>query len=156
MSEKKKKSLSVLLPYLTSEISFNTVDTSYTVKHKKNLRSWIKETISKEKKSLGEISFNFCSDEYLLSVNKEHLNHDYYTDIITFDFCENDIISGDIYISIDRVKENAKTENKTINNELHRVIIHGILHLCGYKDKKPADASVMREKEDFYLSLLGE
>jgi rRNA maturation RNase YbeY len=145
-----------LLPYLTSEISFNTVDTSYTVKHKKNLRSWIKETISKEKKSLGEISFNFCSDEYLLSVNKEHLNHDYYTDIITFDFCENDIISGDIYISIDRVKENAKTENKTINNELHRVIIHGILHLCGYKDKKPADASVMREKEDFYLSLLGE
>ncbi|HCP93776.1 MAG TPA: rRNA maturation RNase YbeY [Bacteroidetes bacterium] len=156
MSEKKKKSLSVLLPYLTSEISFNTVDTSYTVKHKKNLRSWIKETISKEKKSLGEISFNFCSDEYLLSVNKEHLNHDYYTDIITFDFCENDIISGDIYISIDRVKENAKTENRTINNELHRVIIHGILHLCGYKDKKPADASVMREKEDFYLSLLGE
>jgi rRNA maturation RNase YbeY len=156
MSEKKKKSLSVLLPYLTSEISFNTVDTSYTVKHKKNLRSWIKETISKEKKSLGEISFNFCSDEYLLSVNKEHLNHDYYTDIITFDFCENDIISGDIYISIDRVKENAKTENKTINDELHRVIIHGILHLCGYKDKKPADASVMREKEDFYLSLLGE
>ncbi|AMS28224.1 rRNA maturation factor [Bacteroidetes bacterium UKL13-3] len=137
-------------------MSFNTVDTSYTVKHKKNLRSWIKETISKEKKSLGEISFNFCSDEYLLSVNKEHLNHDYYTDIITFDFCENDIISGDIYISIDRVKENAKTENRTINNELHRVIIHGILHLCGYKDKKPADASVMREKEDFYLSLLGE
>lgn len=156
MLEKKKKSLSVLSPYLTSGISFNAVDSNYTVKHKKILRDWIEQTITKERKSLGEISFNLCSDEYLLSVNKEHLNHDYYTDIITFDFCENSIISGDIYISIDRVKENAKQEKKTTTNELHRVIIHGVLHLCGYKDKKPADTRVMRQKEDFYLSLLGE
>ena len=154
MSKKKKKSISDLLPYSTSEISFNNVDTSYVIKQKKKLRQWVVETIQRENKFLGEISFNLSSDEYLLSINKEHLNHDYYTDIITFDFCQGSLISGDIYISIDRVKDNAKTENKTIPNELHRVIIHGILHLCGYKDKKPADARLMRDKEDFYLSLL--
>ena len=153
MLKKKKKSSSVLLPYLTNEISFNTVDSSYTVKQKTSIRKWIELTVKKEKKTLGQISFNFCSDEYLLSINKEHLKHDYYTDIITFDFCEGKLVSGDIYISTDRVKENAKTEQKTISNELHRVVIHGVLHLCGYKDKKPADARHMREKEDFYLSL---
>lgn len=156
MSEKKKKHSSALLPYLTSEISFNTVDTGYTVKQKTVIRKWVELTIIKEKKILGSISFNFCTDDYLLSVNKEHLNHDYYTDIITFDFCERNVVSGDIYISIDRVKDNAKTERKTITNELHRVLIHGVLHLCGYKDKRPADARVMRQKEDFYLSLLGK
>lgn len=156
MSKKKKKSSSVLLPYLTSEISFNMVDSNYRVEQKNILRQWIQSAVKREKKTAGEISFNFCSDEYLLSVNKEHLKHDYYTDIITFDFCDGNTISGDIYISIDRVKENAKTEKKTISNELHRVIIHGVLHLCGYKDKKPAEALQMREKEDFYLSLLGK
>ncbi|MES2780676.1 MAG: rRNA maturation RNase YbeY [Bacteroidota bacterium] len=156
MSEKKKKSSSVLLPYLTSEISFNTVDTTYIIRQKSLIRKWIEASIKREKKTLGEISFNFCSDEYLLSVNKEHLNHDYYTDIITFDFSENNVVSGDIYISVDRVKDNAKTERKTLSNELHRVIIHGVLHLCGYKDKKPADTRLMREKEDFYLSLFGK
>lgn len=156
MSKKKKKFSSVLLPYLTNEISFNTVDTNYVVKQKNTLRNWINQTIKHEKRITGDLSFNFCSDDYLLSVNKEHLNHDYYTDIITFDFCEENIVSGDIYISIERVKENAKTERKTIQNELHRVIIHGVLHLCGYKDKKPADARIMREKEDFYLSLFGK
>lgn len=156
MSKKKKKYSSVLLPYLTSEISFNTVDRTYVVKQKITLRNWINQTIKREKRITGDLSFNFCSDDYLLSVNREHLNHDYYTDIITFDFCEENTVSGDIYISIDRVKENAKTERKTIQNELHRVIIHGVLHLCGYKDKKPADARIMREKEDFYLSLFGK
>lgn len=156
MSKKKKKSSSVLLPYLTSGISFNTVDTLYAVKQKIHIRKWVESAIKKEKKNVGDISFNFCSDDYLLSINKEHLNHDYYTDIITFDFCENNLVSGDIYISTDRVKDNAKTEKKSISNELHRVIIHGILHLCGYKDKKPADARLMREKEDFYLSLFAQ
>jgi probable rRNA maturation factor len=155
MSEKKKKHSSVLLPYLTSEISFNTVDTNYTVRQKSVIRQWVELTIRKERKNLGSISFNLCTDEYLLSVNKEHLNHDYYTDIITFDFCEDNVVAGDIYVSIDRVKDNAKIENKTIPNELHRVLIHGVLHLCGYKDKKPGDARLMRQKEDFYLSLFG-
>jgi probable rRNA maturation factor len=143
----------VLSPYST-EISFNTVDISFILKQKTNIRKWIFNTIQQEKKQAGDISFNFCSDQYLLEVNREHLNHDYYTDIITFDFCEGDIISGDIYISIDRVKDNASTHHKTRSNELHRVIIHGVLHLCGYKDKKPADARLMRDKEDYYLSLL--
>lgn len=150
----KKKSTPVLLPYSINEISFNQVDTAYSLKKKTQLKDWTLAAIKKEKKKAGIISFNLCSDEYLLSVNREHLNHDYYTDIITFDFCAGDIISGDIYISIDRVKDNAKTMGKTISNELSRVIIHGVLHLCGYKDKKPAEAKLMRDKEDYYLSLL--
>ena len=156
MSEKKKKYSSVLLPYLTSEISFNSVDSTYLVKQKKLIMEWLILTIKKENKIPGNISFNFCSDEYLLSVNKKHLNHNFYTDIITFDFCEDNVISGDVYISTDRVKDNAKTESKTMSNELHRVLVHGVLHLCGYKDKKPAEARLMRQKEDFYLSLFNK
>ena len=150
----KSKILVGTSPFLTSEILFNNIDTFYVLKGKRNLKRWIENTIKKEKCFTGNMSFSFCSDEYLLQINREHLNHDYYTDIITFDFCEGKTISGDIYISIDRVKDNAKTENKTISNELFRVIIHGVLHLCGYKDKKPADARLMRQKEDYYLSLL--
>ena len=150
----KNKNLRVQLPYLTDEIIFNNIDTSYILKGKRNVKKWVKKSIKSEKHSLGNISLSFCSDEYLLQVNRDHLNHDFYTDIITFDFCEGKLVSGDIYISIDRVKENAKSENKTIHNELCRVIIHGVLHLCGYKDKKPAEARLMREKEDYYLSLL--
>jgi probable rRNA maturation factor len=150
----KKKSSTDSSPFSTSEISFNNVDLDYSLRNKTLLKIWIASTIKKEKKTLGNISFNLCSDEYLLQVNREHLNHDYYTDIITFDFCENNIISGDIYISVDRVRDNAKYIRKTISNELQRVIIHGVLHLCGYKDKKPADAKQMRDKEDYYLSLL--
>jgi probable rRNA maturation factor len=151
--EKRKQSME-MLPFLTSSIEFNNIDSSYVLNGKRFLKSWIEKTIKTEKLSTGNLSFNFCSDEYLLQVNRDHLNHDYYTDIITFDFCENKTVSGDIYISIDRVKENAKTEHKTTTNELCRVIIHGVLHLCGYKDKKPADARLMRQKEDYYLSLL--
>jgi probable rRNA maturation factor len=141
------------LPFLISALDFNNIDTPYLLKQKKLVRSWIEKTIKKEGLKTGTISFNFCSDDYLLEVNKEHLNHDFYTDIITFDFCENNIVSGDIYISIDRVKDNAQTEKQSATKELHRVIIHGVLHLCGYKDKKLADARLMREKEDYYLSL---
>lgn len=150
----KKASSMGLSPSLISEISFNNVDLDYSLRSKTLLKNWIISAIKKEKKKPGNISFNFSSDDYLLKVNREHLNHDYYTDIITFDFCEDNIISGDIYISIDRVKDNAKLMKKTISNELHRVIIHGVLHLCGYKDKKPVDAKQMRDKEDYYLSLL--
>lgn len=149
----KNKPSKVQLPFSISDIVFNNIDTLYLLKQKKAVRSWIEKTIKKEGLKAGSISFNFCSDEYLLGVNKQHLEHDYYTDIITFDFCENNIISGDIYISIDRVKDNAKTEKQIFTQELRRVIIHGVLHLCGYKDKKPAEARLMREKEDYYLSL---
>lgn len=148
-----KKHSSDLSPFSTKSIDFNLVDISFTLRNKTLVRNWIHKTIEREKKKPGDLSFNFCSDEYLLQVNREHLNHDYYTDIITFDFCSHPFVSGDIYISLDRVKANAKTENTTATNELLRVIIHGVLHLCGYKDKKPSEARLMREKEDYYLSL---
>jgi probable rRNA maturation factor len=151
-----KPSTPDLSHFSINEIEFNLVDLSYSLRNKTIIRQWMQQAIQKEKKKAGPLSFNFCTDEYLLQVNREHLNHDYYTDIITFDFSEHPIVSGDIYISIDRVKDNAKTEGKTFTNELMRVLIHGVLHLCGYKDKKPADARLMRDKEDYYLSLLGK
>ena len=117
-------------------------------------KEWINQVIKKEKFKLGELGYNFCSDEYLLQINIEHLNHDFYTDVITFELNEDKTIIGDIYISIDRVKDNAKQNSKTFTNELMRVLIHGVLHLCGYKDKTKKDAATMREKEDYYLSLL--
>ena len=121
---------------------------------KRKITGWIKETITSEEKTTGDISFIFCSDDYLLKVNKQYLNHDYFTDIITFDYVENNIISGDIFISCDRVRENA-TEYKTgFENELSRIIIHGVLHLLGFKDKNKKDKLLMTQKEDFYLNVL--
>lgn len=142
----------VALPY-SDKITFNNVDINPTIKEKKLIRSWIKATVQAEKKSCGTIDFNFCSDEELLRINRDHLQHDYYTDIITFDFNDQETISGDIYISIDRIKDNAKTHQTTYTSELRRVLVHGVLHLCGYKDKSKKDAALMREKEDHYLSL---
>jgi probable rRNA maturation factor len=142
------------LPSLTDAIHFNTIDVDFALKNKKAIRSWIQSTIESEGKEFDFLSYNFCSDTYLLKVNKKHLNHDYYTDIITFDLSEGKIISGDIYISIDRVKENSAASLSKFHVELCRVIIHGILHLCGYKDKSKKDAAMMRGKEDFYLSIL--
>ena len=149
----KSSSKQVSLPFLTDLIVFNYDDVSFTLRGVRKIRPWISDSITKEKKELGFISITLCSDKTLLSINKKHLQHDYYTDIITFDFCEGDLISGDLYISIDRVKENAKGERNTMNQELKRVIIHGVLHLCGYKDKTPKDARQIREMEDYYLSL---
>lgn len=100
------------------------------------------------------LNYIFCDDEYLLEINKEHLNHDYYTDIITFDYCDEENTSGDLFISIDRVKDNAKQLNIEFNEELKRVIIHGLLHLIGFKDKTEEDASIMRENENKCLSKL--
>jgi len=126
-------------------------------KIKRRLTSeWIKNAIISEEKSTGDISFIFCSDNYLLEVNKKFLLHDYFTDIITFDYVENDRINGDIFISVDRVKENAKLFSKAFENELNRILIHGILHLLGYKDKEKIDKELMTEKEDFYLNRLEE
>ena len=112
---------------------------------------WIVNTIENEKKEGGEINVIFCSDDYLLNMNKEHLNHDYFTDIITFDFCQGNIVSGDLFISVDRVGENAKDFNVEFNKELHRVIIHGVLHLIGFNDKTDEEQSLMTEKENQYL-----
>ncbi len=138
-------------------ITFNNADIKFTLAEKKVLKQWIKSTIELKKRKLGELNFIFCSDAYLLEINKQYLNHDTYTDIITFDYSKEDTkqpISGDIYISIDRIKENAEKFSKTIENELHRIIIHGTLHLLGYKDKTKIAKTEMTKQEDLCLKAL--
>lgn len=117
------------------------------------IRKWIKEVASSEKFQTGDLVFVFCDDQFLLSMNKEYLNHDFYTDIITFDYSENSKIAGEMYISIDRVIDNSNLLKIKALDELHRVIIHGVLHLCGYKDKSKRDELLMRNAEDKALSL---
>ena len=116
--------------------------------------NWVELVAAEHEKEVGDINYIFCSDEYLLEINQEHLNHDYYTDIITFDYTEDNLISGDLFISVDRVEENAAAFGVTIQNELSRVIIHGILHLCGFPDKTDEEAKIMRKNEDAALQLL--
>jgi rRNA maturation RNase YbeY len=140
-------------PY-SGKVTFNDIDLKTSFKARTRIKKWVNKAIKKEGYNLGELSYNFCSDEHLLQINIEHLSHDFYTDIITFELNENKTIIGDVYISIHRVKDNAQQNNKTYTNELMRVIIHGALHLCGYKDKTKKDAAIMRDKEDYYLSLL--
>lgn len=135
-------------------ISFFAEDVSLPLNNRRLIRSWIASVISTESKLTGDVNFIFCSDEYLLEINRTHLNHDYYTDIITFDYCEDEYISGDLYISIDRVRDNAKELKQTTSTELHRVMVHGVLHLIGYGDKTPDEIREMRSKEDYYLTLL--
>ena len=117
-----------------------------------NLKNWIENIIVSEGKKLGEINYIFCDDEYLLQVNKEYLHHDYYTDIITFDYVKGKTISGDIFVSLPRIFDNAETLSKDFDSEFFRVLAHGILHLCGYKDKTDEEISEMRNKEDYYLN----
>jgi rRNA maturation RNase YbeY len=102
----------------------------------------------------GDLSVVFCSDRYLLEINKTHLDHDYYTDILTFSYNEDNLINGDLFISVDRLKENAEANNVEFLNELSRVVIHGVLHLCGYNDKTPEEITLMREKESDYLKRI--
>lgn len=116
------------------------------------LKKWIKDVVETHEKKVGKISYVFCSDNYLLDMNRQYLNHDYFTDVITFDNTEGDKISGEIYISVDRVAENAKTYS-TETTEIFRVIIHGVLHMLGYKDKTPKDQEVMRAAEDRCLAM---
>lgn len=118
------------------------------------LTNWISKVCITENYNLGDISLIFCSDEYLLDMNRTHLDHDYYTDIITFDYTDNQIVSGDLFISIDRVRENATDFSVSFEHELYRVIIHGVLHLCGYKDKSDDEEKLMRTKENNALSLI--
>jgi probable rRNA maturation factor len=136
---------------MSKTILFHHADTSYILKNKRIISSWITDTIKEEEKQLEEISYIFCTDDYLLKINQEHLNHDTYTDIITFDYTEDGIISSEIYISVDRVRENAKNLGVGALDEMHRVIIHGVLHLCGYKDKSDLQSQEMRGKENYYL-----
>lgn len=119
------------------------------------LKIFIERIFKKEKKGLGTINYIFCSDKRLLEINRTYLKHDYLTDIITFDLSEGLATTAEIYISIDRVKENARNNKVSFKNELHRVIFHGALHLCGYKDKKKEEIAEMRQKEDHYLALYG-
>lgn len=134
-------------------ISFNNQTIAFTLKNKLKLKQWIKLITEKEKHSVGTINYVFCNDEELLEINLKHLNHNTLTDIITFDYTEGKVINSDIFISIDRVKENAIKFKVTFEEELHRVLIHGILHLCGYKDKSKLDAELMRKKENWALKI---
>ena len=126
----------------------------FILNNQRELQRWIEEVIISENKILGDLNYIFCSDEYLLERNIKYLNHDNLTDIITFNFCEGEIINSDIMISIDRVKENSTIFENTFLDELHRVMIHGVLHLIGYDDQKEKEKQIMREKEDFYLKKL--
>ena len=134
-------------------ITFFSEDIDFELSEQEKAIDWISEAIESHEKELVEINYIFCSDEYLHQVNVEYLDHDTYTDIITFDYCELDIISGDIFVSVERVTENANAFGVDFEDELDRVLIHGVLHLAGYQDKSKEEANTMREKEDFYLSL---
>jgi len=140
---------------MMAKINFFTEDVEFKLKNKTHLRKWIIGSIKAEGSYVGELNFIFCSDEYLLKINQEYLNHDTYTDIITFDNSnEEEEISGDIFISIERVADNASKFKIDQQTELHRVIIHGVLHLLGFLDKTIADKTLMTSKENQYLSII--
>lgn len=136
-------------------ISFFTEEIPFTIKDKLKRKNWIKGVANQFNKKTGELNYIFCTDEYLLEINKTYLNHDFYTDIITFDQSDSEkIIEGEIYISIDRVKENAITNHTTFENELNRVLIHGVLHLIGFKDKTTKEQTEMRALENEMIQLI--
>jgi len=137
-----------------SPVHFHFLEGSNFLSQRNALKSFIAALFKKERKTLGELHYIFCSDDYLLEINKQYLKHNYYTDIITFELSEpNQPINAEIYISVDRVRDNAQEFNTSLKTELHRVIFHGALHLCGYKDKKAGDQQLMRKMEDKYLTL---
>jgi probable rRNA maturation factor len=134
-------------------IRFNFL-TAASLKDRTRLKKFISGQVKKEGKKLAALNYVFCSDEYLLAINREHLQHDFFTDIISFDLSEKgQPITAEIYISVERVRDNAAYYDSSFRKELHRVIFHGVLHLCGYKDKKPKDAKGMRQMEDKWLAL---
>ena len=141
---------------MASVITFQAEEIKFVLKEKIRHKLWLAKLAAKEKHSILELNYIFCSDEYLLNINMEYLNHSTYTDIITFDNKEekgSKVIEGDILISIERVRENALKFETTLDNELHRVMSHGLLHLMGYKDKSTKDSSLMREKEEAAILL---
>ena len=142
------------------DISFNAEECVMPLEElqKERVVSWVAETIANEDALEGDLTIVFCSDDYLLNINKEYLQHDYYTDVITFDYGfdeENQLVtSGDLFISVDTVRNNAEIFGVDFNTELHRVIIHGVLHLLGYKDKQDSEQEEMTSKENYYLERL--
>ena len=132
-------------------IEFNT-ENAFELEGPTFAKAWLLKVIEEEGKQLGEINYIFCDDDYLNKINVDFLQHDTLTDIISFDYTTGDVISGDIYISTQRVVDNAKDFKTLFKNELNRVMVHGILHYCGYKDKSDDDAALMRSKEDYYIS----
>ena len=135
-------------------ISFN-YETEFSWNEEDKISSWVSNVIISEGFKVGDINYIFCDDDYLHKINVEFLNHDTLTDIISFDYSVGKILQGDIFISIERVKENASDFKVSFLEELHRVLVHGVLHYCGYKDKTDDDAKIMRQKEDLYIALLG-
>lgn len=134
-------------------IRFFSEDVCFDFNQKLLTKRWLKLVAEAEQRNIGDINIIFCSDPYILDINIQYLQHDYYTDIITFDYCEGDVLSGDLFISIDSVRDNSSEFSSSFNDELNRVIVHGLLHLIGYDDHKDEDITVMRSKEDFYLCL---
>ena len=136
-----------------SQIEFHA-EGAFILENQAKFIAWFEATAKEEGKHIGSLNYIFCADEYLNKINVEFLNHDTYTDIITFDYSVGDELIGDLYISTERVSENAKEFKESLEDELNRVLIHGLLHLCGYKDKTEEEAKLMRTKENYYLSLL--
>jgi len=134
-------------------ISYFFQDTNFIFKKKLLTKQWIKLVSESEIRRVGDINIIFCSDNYILDINQKYLQHSYFTDIITFDYCEKDILSGDLFISIDSVRENSIEYHTQFEDELNRVIVHGVLHLVGYDDHTEEDIKIMRQKENYYLSL---
>jgi len=128
-------------------------ETGFELNNPEELSNWVSASIEKENYKEGDLNYIFCTDHYLLNMNNKYLKHNTLTDIISFDYTMGKTISGDIFISIDRVTENALKYKVRINDELHRVMIHGVLHFCGFKDKTTSEKELMRKKEDYYLSL---
>lgn len=134
-------------------VNYYFEDTAFKLKAKTKIKNWLKLVAESEVYTLGSVSVIFCSDNYILDINQRFLQHDYFTDIITFDYSEGSKISGDLFISVDSVKENSIEYGTDFEDELHRVIVHGILHLIGYDDHTDEDIKIMRSKENYYLSL---
>lgn len=134
-------------------IRYYCEDISFKLKDKLLSNRWLKMVAASELRKIGDINIIFCSDNYILDVNMKYLQHDYFTDIITFDYCEKDVLSGDLFISIDSVRENALFYGTEFPEELNRVIVHGVLHLIGYDDHAEEDIKTMRSKENYYLEL---
>ena len=134
-------------------VSYYTEDIKFSFKERRQTSRWLRLVAESEIRRLGDISIIFCSDNYILDVNMKYLQNDYFTDIITFDYCEGDRLSGDLFISVDSVRENAAEYGTEFEDELNRVIVHGLLHLIGYDDHSKKDIAQMRSKENYYLSL---
>jgi probable rRNA maturation factor len=137
-------------------ISYNTINVKMPDISHRETTAWVRAVAASYNKRAGEVAYVFCDDEKILEVNRQYLKHDYYTDIITFDYCEGDVLSGDLFISLDTVRTNAEQFGKTYDDELHRVIIHGILHLVGINDKGPGEREIMEAAENKALALLDQ